>query len=148
MNSNFPHANMAKNLIFLIVIVTMFIATYYGYFLHGGLASVLNFHIALIASVLDVLSKPMQCGVSMEMGLKFPTSYAYFPKKHCAFLYILTGPISCETFLDLVCHIGTDATPTSKYSNQQDSVASSGIFGHGAKGNAVNNNSTWFVQYI
>jgi len=109
----------------------------------------LNFQIAVISSVLDVLSQPMVWGVSMEMGLKFPPSYAYFPKKHHELLYILTGPVSCESFLNLVHHIRIAVTPTSKYSSQQIFFASSGISGHGSTENAVNiNNSTWFVPYL
>lgn len=95
-----------------------------------GLASVLNLQVAVVSSVLDFLSRPMFWGMSMEMGLKLPFTSTYFPKKHRELLFILNGPISCESFLDLVHYIQTAVVPLLKYSNQNNM-------------HAVDNNSAW-----
>ncbi|CAL5044576.1 unnamed protein product [Urochloa decumbens] len=75
------------------------------WFLATGLGSVLELQSALVSSALDVLLKPMSWGISMELGQKFPFSHAYFPSQHSDLLAILTGPLSCRGFLDLVSYI-------------------------------------------
>ncbi|RLN12052.1 hypothetical protein C2845_PM09G03030 [Panicum miliaceum] len=72
------------------------------WFLATGLGSVLDLHSALVSSALDILLKPMSWGISIELGQKFPFSHAYFPSQHSDLLAILTGPLSCKAFLDLV----------------------------------------------
>lgn len=90
----------------------------------------------------------MWWGVSMEMALKFPFSHAYFPEKHHELLAILTGPISCECFMDLVHYIGTATTPSSKYTSTRTFGVSHGIFAQGATTNVIDGNITWSAQYI
>lgn len=71
-------------------------------YLCRGLGSVLELHSALVSSALDILLKPMSWGISIELGQKFPFSHAYFPSQHSDLLAILTGPLSCKAFLDLI----------------------------------------------
>ncbi|XP_020270822.1 uncharacterized protein LOC109846011 [Asparagus officinalis] len=118
-------------------------ALLHSWFLLTGMSSVLNLQIAIISSVLDVLSRPMWWDMSMEMGLKFPFSRSYFPVKHRELLAILTAPITCESFLDLVRHIREAAARASKYSNQDEVHASCGSFGHGGLEILVDASSTW-----
>ncbi|KAJ0964523.1 hypothetical protein J5N97_025661 [Dioscorea zingiberensis] len=80
-----------------------------------GLASILELKAAIVSAVLDVLSKPMWWGVPMELALKFPFSYAYFPNVHQDLLSILIGPISCERFLELVHHIVMTSSSAEKH---------------------------------
>ncbi|XP_066372072.1 uncharacterized protein [Miscanthus floridulus] len=75
------------------------------WFLATGLGSVLELHNALVSSALDILLKPMSWGISIELGQRFPFSHAYFPSQQSDLLAILTGPLSCKVFLDLVSYI-------------------------------------------
>ncbi|KAE8772207.1 hypothetical protein D1007_55789 [Hordeum vulgare] len=75
------------------------------WFLATGMGSVLGFCTAVVSSVLDILLEPMRWGISMELGQKFPFTHAYFPSQQRDLLAILTGPISCRRFLDLVSYI-------------------------------------------
>ncbi|XP_020704358.1 uncharacterized protein LOC110115458 isoform X2 [Dendrobium catenatum] len=77
----------------------------HSWFLMTGLTSVLELNIALVSAVLDMVSRPMAWGVSMEMGLKYPFPHAYFPSNFQELLGLLNGPISCNTFVDLGHHI-------------------------------------------
>jgi hypothetical protein len=74
-------------------------------YLCRGLGSVLELHNALVSSALDILLKPMSWGISIELGQRFPFSHAYFPSQQSDLLAILTGPLSCKGFLDLVSYI-------------------------------------------
>jgi hypothetical protein len=74
-------------------------------YLCRGLGSVLELHNALVSSALDILLKPMSWGISIELGQRFPFSHAYFPSQQSDLLAILTGPLSCQGFLDLVSYI-------------------------------------------
>lgn len=78
---------------------------FHSWFLATGMCSVLGLCTAMVSSVLDVLLEPMGWGISMELGQKFPFTHAYFPSEHSDLLSILTGPISCGRFLDLVSYI-------------------------------------------
>lgn len=78
-----------------------------------GLASILELCFELVSSALDVLSRPMWWGMSMELGLKLPFSHSYFPSKHNKLLAKLAGPISCEHFLDVV-HLVTETVVYTK----------------------------------
>ncbi|KAJ0964555.1 hypothetical protein J5N97_025693 [Dioscorea zingiberensis] len=90
-------------------------ALLHSWFLMTGLASILELKAAIVSAVLDVLSKPMWWGVPMELALKFPFSYAYFPNVHQDLLSILIGPISCERFLELVHHIVMTSSSAEKH---------------------------------
>jgi len=74
-------------------------------YLCRGLGSVLELHNALVSSALDILLKPMSWGISIELGQRFPFSHADFPSQQSDLLAILTGPLSCQGFLDLVSYI-------------------------------------------
>jgi hypothetical protein len=71
----------------------------------SGIGSVLELHSAVVSSVLDILLKPMTWGISRELGQTFPFSHAYFPSQQSDLLAILTGPLSCKGFMDLVRYI-------------------------------------------
>ncbi|XP_048539173.1 uncharacterized protein LOC125518346 [Triticum urartu] len=75
------------------------------WFLATGMGSVLGLCTAVVSSVLDILLEPTGWGISMELGQKFPFTHAYFPSQQRDLLAILTGPISCRRFLDLVSYI-------------------------------------------
>nr|XP_027066100.1 uncharacterized protein LOC113691970 isoform X2 [Coffea arabica] len=66
-----------------------------------GLASVLRLQIQLVSLVLDIVSRPMSWGLSMETGSKMPFCDAYFPYKQKT-IRILAGPLSWENFQQLV----------------------------------------------
>ncbi|KAG6539020.1 hypothetical protein ZIOFF_004172 [Zingiber officinale] len=70
-----------------------------------GLASSLDLKVRIVASVLDILSRPMWWQLPADVGLKLPCSYAYFSNRHHELLAILTGQLSCKSFLHLVCYI-------------------------------------------
>lgn len=74
-----------------------------------GLASVLRLQNELVSLVLDVVSRPMSWGLSMEIGSKMPFSHAYFPYKQ-KLLRILAGPISWESFQNVVHKISRSAS--------------------------------------
>ncbi|XP_048133999.1 uncharacterized protein LOC115749212 [Rhodamnia argentea] len=76
-------------------------ALLHRWFLETGLAFVLEFSTILVKVILDVISRPMWWGISMETGMKLPFSDAYFPFHH-QLLRSFMGPISCATLLNLV----------------------------------------------
>ncbi|KAF8036356.1 hypothetical protein BT93_C2158 [Corymbia citriodora subsp. variegata] len=76
-------------------------ALLHRWFLETGLAFVLEFSTVLAAVILDVISRPMWWGISMEMGTKLPFSDAYFPFHH-QLLRSFMGPMSCATLLNVV----------------------------------------------
>ncbi|KAL3747286.1 hypothetical protein ACJRO7_016121 [Eucalyptus globulus] len=76
-------------------------ALLHRWFLETGLAFVLEFSTVLVAVILDVISRPMWWGISMEMGMKLPFSDAYFPF-HRQLLRSFMGPMSCATLSNLV----------------------------------------------
>lgn len=55
----------------------------------------------LVSMVLDIVSRPMWWGLSMEIGSKMPFTLAYFPYKH-QLIRTLAGPLSWEGFQHLV----------------------------------------------
>ncbi|KAJ6816535.1 uncharacterized protein M6B38_414535 [Iris pallida] len=112
-------------------------ALLHTWFLLTGSATIWKVHIAIISVVLDALSRPMSWDVSMEMGLKLPFSYAYFSRKRYELLAIITGPVSSESFLDLLQNIGIADATMSKYPTHH---ASHDIFG---QLNAIHKDSTW-----
>ncbi|KAL3627044.1 hypothetical protein CASFOL_028407 [Castilleja foliolosa] len=71
---------------------------------HRGLASIMELQTELVGQVLDVISRPMWWGISMEIGSKLPFSHAYFPYEH-NLIRVLAGPISKEYFQLLLCKI-------------------------------------------
>lgn len=104
-----------------------------------GLAFVLELQIALVSSVLDILSRPMRWGLTMEMGLKLPFSHAYFHYNHHNLLDVLCRPISKDSFFELVRLIGIldahNVSQTSLSKGMHANVKSKQIM--------VDYNSTW-----
>ncbi|XP_074577434.1 uncharacterized protein LOC141833836 [Curcuma longa] len=95
-------------IICLVTSSTVFLETramLHRWFISTGLASSLNLKVGIVASVLDILSRPMWWQLPAEVGLKLPCSYAYFSNRHHELLAILTGQLSCKSFLQLVCYI-------------------------------------------
>lgn len=91
-------------LICLVFSPAMFVETralLHRWFLMTGLASILELEIKLVLSLLDVISRPMRWGLSMEVGLKLPSSYAYFAHNHYL-LRTLEGPIFCKNLPHIV----------------------------------------------
>ncbi|KAM0933540.1 hypothetical protein DsansV1_C35g0229991 [Dioscorea sansibarensis] len=116
----------------------------HNWFLLTGLASILEVKAAIVSAVLDVLSKPMGWGLSMEWGLKFPFSYAYFLNVHQDLLSILTGPVSGERFLDLVHHIVMASSSAEKQicpSKSSQSISEHGVFEY----TTIAYNSNWTI---
>ncbi|KAH0450023.1 hypothetical protein IEQ34_020715 [Dendrobium chrysotoxum] len=109
-----------------------------GPFVQGGLTSVLELNIALVSAVLDMVSRPMAWGVSMEMGLKYPFAHAYFPNNFQELLGVLNGPISCNNFVDLVHHINLAVICTEA---SLDPIIC--MFGHETMLGSIDDNSTW-----
>ncbi|XP_042454614.1 uncharacterized protein LOC122038757 isoform X1 [Zingiber officinale] len=95
-------------IICLVTSSTVFLETrsmLHTWFLSTGLASSLDLKVRIVASVLDILSRPMWWQLPADVGLKLPCSYAYFSNRHHELLAILTGQLSCKSFLHLVCYI-------------------------------------------
>ncbi|KAL6554959.1 hypothetical protein OROGR_006217 [Orobanche gracilis] len=69
-----------------------------------GLASIMELQSEFVRKVLDIISRPMCWGISMEVGSKLPFSHAYFPYEH-SLLRILAGPISYRYLQHLLCKI-------------------------------------------
>ncbi|KAF3341545.1 hypothetical protein FCM35_KLT00183 [Carex littledalei] len=78
------------------------------WFLETGLGTISELQNAIVCSILDVLLRPMRWGVQTEMGLNYPSRYAYFPDKNRELLSILMGPISCAKFLDLFSCVNSE----------------------------------------
>ncbi|KAJ1704738.1 hypothetical protein LUZ63_004517 [Rhynchospora breviuscula] len=78
------------------------------WFLETGFDNILELQIAIICSILDVLLRPTRWDVQADMGLNYPSMYAYFPDNNRELLAILTGPISCATFLDLFSCVNSE----------------------------------------
>ncbi|XP_077254191.1 acyl-CoA synthetase family protein isoform X2 [Tasmannia lanceolata] len=117
-------------------------ALFHNWFLVTGLASILELCTGIVSSALDALSRPMSWGLSMELGLKLPFSHAYFPSTLHKLLVKLTGPLSCESFLDLV-HLVMG--PVAKTKKHVDPIHTSyDIFRKtAAKATIVDHKSTW-----
>lgn len=79
-----------------------------------GLASILELHVKLVSLVLDIISRPMWWGISMDLGSKLPFSHAYFPCKN-QILKILTGPLSFKSLEYLVHEV---YKPVNTFSNK------------------------------
>ncbi|URD85419.1 hypothetical protein MUK42_02772 [Musa troglodytarum] len=131
----------------LVTSPTIFIetkATLHRWFLFTGLTSVLDLKIGIVLSVLDILSRPMWWGVPVELGLRFPSSYAYFSIRHHELLTILTGQLSCKNLLHLVQYIKTEvATLSNIY--QSASHPSVTNYNHEGVANMIGSNSAWSV---
>ncbi|KAL2501328.1 hypothetical protein Fot_35176 [Forsythia ovata] len=96
-----------SKIICLVISPSQFIETralLQNWFLVTGMASVLEFLTQLVSQVLDIISRPMWWGISMEVGSKLPFSHAYFPHEH-QLLRILAGPKSLKKFQHLVYKI-------------------------------------------
>ncbi|KAL6534975.1 hypothetical protein OROHE_013029 [Orobanche hederae] len=108
-----------SKMICLVISPSMFIET--RAFLHNwflmtsfdlhnrGLASIMELQSEFVWKVLDIISRPMCWGLSMEVGSKLPFSHAYFPYEH-SLLRILAGPISHKYFQHLISKISDSAS--------------------------------------
>uniref|UniRef100_M1AL38 Uncharacterized protein n=1 Tax=Solanum tuberosum TaxID=4113 RepID=M1AL38_SOLTU len=94
-----------------------------------GLASILELHVKLVSLVLDIISRPMWWGISMDLGSKLPFSHSYFPCKK-QILRILTGPLSLESLEFLVHEV---CKPVDAFSNKAVNIAK------------VNQSSIWAI---
>ncbi|XP_073116635.1 uncharacterized protein [Elaeis guineensis] len=142
------HCRMAWHTVIICLVTspTMFIETralLHSWFLLTGLPSVLDLQIGIVSSLLDILSRPMWWGISVEMGMKYPSSDAYFPSRHHELLQIISGHISCNSFLDLVHYIKTRLVSSAKHSDATASSPSHWIFGHEALADFVDIDSAW-----
>ncbi|KAL3532613.1 hypothetical protein ACH5RR_006134 [Cinchona calisaya] len=106
-------------LICLALAPAMFIearALLHNWFLLTGLTSVLRLQNELISLVLDIVSRPISWGLSMEIGSKMPFSHTYFPYKQ-KLLRILSGPITWESFQNVVHKISNSSSNAGKHHN-------------------------------
>ncbi|KAJ8464759.1 hypothetical protein OPV22_027311 [Ensete ventricosum] len=119
-------------------------ATLHRWFLFTGLTSVLDLKIGIVLSVLDILSRPMWWGVPVELGLRFPCSYAYFSIRHHELLTILAGQLSCKNLLHLVQYIKTEVAtlPNICQSASHPSITN---YNHEGLANMIGSNSAWSV---
>ncbi|KAL8456541.1 hypothetical protein ACS0TY_033837 [Phlomoides rotata] len=122
-----------SKIICLVISPTMFIETrafLHSWFLMTGLASVIELQTEIVGQVLDIISRPMWWGISMDVGSKLLFSHAYFPHEH-HLLRTLAGPISLENFQQLlhkisgqISHVGdlsqTSSRKTAKKINVVD----------------------------
>lgn len=103
----------------------------------------LELHSAMVSSVLDILLKPMSWGISLELGQTFPFAHAYFPSQQNDLLAILTGPLSCRSFMDLVRYINAlvdlDKTRTSPSLHKNMQLQQSKRL--------LKHNSAWYAFY-
>ncbi|KAH0744711.1 hypothetical protein KY290_032704 [Solanum tuberosum] len=99
------------------------------WFLLTGLASILELHVKLVSLVLDIISRPMWWGISMDLGSKLPFSHSYFPCKK-QILRVLTGPLSLESLEFLVHEV---CKPVDAFSNKAVNIAK------------VNQSSIWAI---
>ncbi|KAK8935085.1 hypothetical protein KSP39_PZI013664 [Platanthera zijinensis] len=112
----------------------------HNWFLRTGVTFVLELQIALVSAVLDMISRPMTWGISMEMGLKYPFMHAYFPSSSQKLLGRLTGSISRNSFIDLVHCIKVAVTGAE--ASMDPSICYSS-FRHETILDWIENNSTW-----
>ncbi|XP_042047423.1 uncharacterized protein LOC121793477 [Salvia splendens] len=93
-----------SKIICLVISPSIFIETralLHKWFLMTGLASLMELQSEIVGHVLDIISRPMWWGISMDVGSKLPFSSAYFPYEH-QLLRILSGPICQEYFKHLL----------------------------------------------
>ncbi|CAN4084769.1 unnamed protein product [Withania somnifera] len=91
----------------------------HDWFLLTGLSSILEFQVKLVSLVLDIISRPMWWGISMDLGSKLLFSDAYFPCKK-QILRILTGPLSLESLKFLVHEV---CKPVDTFSKKAVNIA-------------------------
>lgn len=138
--SNEFHKRMDwRNLVICLALSpVMFIETralLHNWFLMTGFAFILEFLVALISVILDLLSRPTWWGIPMDLGFKLPLSDAYFPcQSHL--LRTLAGPLFSEKFVHLVHVIGSPISGARKQS-------ASSFKRTGIKLATINQNSLW-----
>ncbi|KAF8400993.1 hypothetical protein HHK36_014296 [Tetracentron sinense] len=135
-------------IICLVLSPTMFIearALLHNWFLVTGLASVRELQVELVSSVLEILTRPMWWGISVEVGPKLPFSHAYFPGKH-HLLGTLAGPLSCESFLCLVHLVSKPVSHARRHSDStvRQSATKAGMIDHKSIWGMVMNFPDWF----
>ncbi|OAY82320.1 hypothetical protein ACMD2_16604 [Ananas comosus] len=142
----YDHMAWRSIIICLVTSPTIFMETralLHRWFLMTGLASVLDLQVGIVSSVLDILSRPMRWGISMELGLQIPFSYAYFPNKHRELLAILNASVSCKAFMGLVCYIKDSIPSCAKLSQNSTSHLSLGVCELEASMDVVDFDSFW-----
>ncbi|XP_055825057.1 uncharacterized protein LOC129893532 isoform X2 [Solanum dulcamara] len=100
----------------------------HNWFLLTGFSSILELQVKLVSLVLDIISRPMWWGISMDLGLKLPFSHSYFPCKK-RILRILTGPLSLESLEFLVHEVCKPGDAFSKKAVNIAKVNQSSIWG-------------------
>lgn len=109
-----------------------------GLDLHNrGLASIMELQTEIIVQELDIISRPMWWGISMEVGSKLPFSHAYFPNEQ-DLLRILAGPISKNYFQNLLYKISGSLS-------QAGSLIDKSSWKTTSKINAVDHESMWYI---
>ncbi|KAI3443639.1 hypothetical protein Pfo_000304 [Paulownia fortunei] len=127
-----------SKIICLVISPSMFVETrafLHSWFLMTGLASVMELQTQLVGQVLDIISRPMWWGISIEVGSRLPFSHAYFPYEH-HLLRILTGPISQENFQHLLYQISGSVSHAGGHIHTSSRKTATKI-------NAVDHKSMW-----
>ncbi|KAL7095957.1 hypothetical protein ACP275_10G055100 [Erythranthe tilingii] len=119
-------------------------ALLHNWFLMTGLASVMELLTVLVGQVLDIISRPMWWGISMEVGSKLPFFHAYFPYDH-NLLRILAAPVSLEYFQCLLCKIsGSVSTAGVSHSSPLRTATKISAVDHKSMWAVVVNFPDWF----
>ncbi|PSS15513.1 hypothetical protein CEY00_Acc13004 [Actinidia chinensis var. chinensis] len=121
-------------------------ALLHNWFLMTGLASVLELQIELVSLILDVVSRPMWWGLTMDIGLKLPFSYAYFLHHH-QLLRTLDGPLSCQNLLCLVRSTIKPASHSMRHSDSpltQHAATKIGMINYKSQWSMAMNFPDWF----
>lgn len=90
--------------------------------------------------ILDVISRPTWWGIPLELGSKLPFSNAYFPyKSHL--LRTLAGPISSESFLQLVHGTSESVSLVRKHSDPTIKPSAVNVA-------SINHKSIWYFRTL
>ncbi|PKA63333.1 hypothetical protein AXF42_Ash005228 [Apostasia shenzhenica] len=116
----------------------------HSWFLKTGFPFIMEFQIVAVSSLLDMISRPMSWGVSMELGLKYSHSHAYFPSQCHQLLGVLNGYITCKSFLAMIHHIKIAVAQIMEPIFHPNKCHSShATLGHEAILDVIGENSTW-----
>ncbi|XP_042054495.1 uncharacterized protein LOC121799234 [Salvia splendens] len=127
-----------SKIISLVISPSMFIETralLHKWFLMTGLASLMELQSEIVGHMLDIISRPMWWGISMDIGSKLPFSSAYFPYEH-QLLRILAGPICQEYFKHLLQKVSSSESVAGGHLHKTSRKAATDI-------NSVNHQSMW-----
>ncbi|KAG8376143.1 hypothetical protein BUALT_Bualt09G0032600 [Buddleja alternifolia] len=144
----YDRIELRSKMICLVISPSTFIETralLHNWFLMTGLASVMELQIEFVCQVLDIISRPMWWGISIEVGSKLPFSHAYFPHEHHLFR-ILAGPISQDNFQHLLNKISGSVSPAGDHLHKSSKKAATkmNIVDHKSVWSMVMNFPNWF----